>query len=119
MDLISVSKAIEDRIGLLATARKMLQDNATAKATAISNYDKALATTLIKLKNGVELEVEGIMIQSPPASIMEKIAKGYCWKERLAMETSEAVYKANVSALDSLSSELNGYQSIFRYLEEV
>lgn len=117
-DILSVSKAIKDKITLLESCRGTIRENGNKKAKAISDYDKALAITLIKLKNGEELMIEDIAIKDPPASTSEKIAKGACWQERLAMETADALYKANLSSMESLKAELNGWQSIFRYLEE-
>ena len=73
---------------------------------------------LIQLKNGKEFEFEGEKIKSPPASIMEKIAKGICFQEKLNMELAEAQYKNAIVGMSAIQAELNGYQSIYKHLEQ-
>lgn len=119
MEIIQISKEIETRIGLLAIARKELAERASLKAVTIAEYDKALAITLIKLREGIEIEFEGHKIKGLPVSVMEKIAKGMCWQERLAMEEAAASYGVAVSGMNSLQAELNGMQSIYRHLSEI
>lgn len=118
-DILSVSNSIREILDQLKQNRTELGQSASTKAKHVAEYDRDMAVTLMKLKNGVEMTIEGIVIQNPPASIMEKIAKGACWQKRLEMETADALYKANVSNLETLRSELSGWQSIFKYLEEV
>ncbi len=118
MEVIEISREIEKRIGLLATARKELAKRAKEKAAAIADYDRALAITLIKLREGVELAFEGHKLKNIPVTVMEKIAKGMCFQERLAMEEAAASYGVAVSGMNSLQAELNGFQSIYRHLSE-
>lgn len=119
MEVIDVARQIEKRIELLAEARKLLAERASLKAVTIAEYDKALAITLIKLRNGIELELEGNKIKNFPATILEKVAKGFCWQERLAMEEASASYGVAASGMNSLQAELNGMQSIYRHLSEI
>lgn len=119
MEVVEISKQIEKRIELLAIARKELAERASLKAVTIAEYDKALAITLIKLREGIEMEFEGHKIKGLPVSVMEKIAKGMCWQERLAMEEAAASYGVAVSGMNSLQAELNGYQSIYKHLSEI
>lgn len=119
IEVIEVSKQIEKRIELLALARKGLAERASLKAVTIADYDKAIAITLIKLREGVEIEFEGHKIKGLPVSVMEKIAKGMCWQERLVMEEAIAGYSVAVSGMRSLEVELQGYQSIYRHLSEI
>lgn len=119
MELTKVSEAIEQRIRLLEQGRKKLQEIATNKAKTISDYEKAIALTLMKLKNDVSMELEGELIQKPPASIMEKVARGICWKEKLDMEKADADYRCAITGMNAIEAELNGFQSINRYLKEV
>lgn len=115
MDLISTISKIEELAGNLAKMRGSLKKFSDAKAVAISEYDKALALTMIKLKNGMITEFEGQHIDTLPATLIEKIAKGICYKESLAIESAEGTYKSAITAIESLKAELNGYQSINRY----
>lgn len=116
MEVVEVAKEIEKRIELLAEARKLLAERASLKAVTIAEYDKALAITLIKLREGIEMEFEGHKIKGVPVTVMEKLAKGMCWQERLAMEEANGLYGVAVSGMNSLQAELNGYQSVYKHL---
>lgn len=118
MEIMDISKKIQDKIGLLEDMRLRIKERAERKATAISNYDKALAITIIKLKNGKHMELDNNIIEKPPTTIIDKIAKGVCYKEKLEMEEADALYKCVISNINSVLAELNAYQSIFRHLEK-
>lgn len=117
MDVIECSQRIEDKIKLLETARKDLRKYAEAKALKMALYEKELAVCLIKLKNGTPFELDGAVIENPPATTASLIAKGIVWEAKQQAQLAEAQYKLAVTTLDSISAELNGYQSIFRHLE--
>ena len=116
-DLIEIKTKILKATDLLAKMRVEIKARAERKAKAISNYDKALAVTIIGLKNGKKMILDGEEIEKPPTTILEKIAKGICYKEKLELEEAEALYKSLISNIDSLKAELNGYQSINRHLD--
>ena len=118
MDVIETAKRMNHRINALESARNRLGELADLKAESIALYDKVMAVTIIKIKNGMEVELDGRHIINPPVTIMEKIARGICWEEKLAMEKAEAWYKVEVTSIAALTAELNGYQSINRYLGE-
>lgn len=101
----------------LQKMRAEIKGRSLRKSTAISNYDKALAITIIKLRNGIEIEFEGEKVKDPPTTIMEKIAKGIIWKERLEMEEADSEYKSLITNIETVKAELNGLQSINRHLE--
>lgn len=113
-----IARKINEKIKLLEKGRGELEAAAIEKANKMAIYDKVIAITLIELKNGVAKELAGQTIQNPPATISEKIAKGLCWKERLEADRAEALYKVTVQKMQSIQAELNGYQSIFRHLDE-
>lgn len=119
MELTEVSKKIEEKIKLLEMGRTTLKDKAEFKARTEAEYDKMLAITIIKLKNGEEVELEEQKIKDVQATLIEKIAKGVCWKEKLAMIQAEAEYKVVLSKMNCIQAELNGFQSIFRHQTEV
>jgi len=118
MDIISVAQQIESKIKTLEQGRKLLQERAENKANTIAEYEKALAKILIKLRNGITFEFEGEKIKDPPATITEKIARGLVYKERIAMDLAESEYKNAIEGLRCIEAELNGWQSINRYLSE-
>ena len=119
MELQVVAQEIVNKIKLLEEGRNMLAAKAQTKANTIANYDRAFAKTIIKLNNGVEFDLDDVKIQNPKTILMDKITKGICWQERLAMELADAEYKNAISSLDCLKTELNGYQSINRHLSEI
>jgi hypothetical protein len=117
VDLIVISEAIYTKIELLSKYRAHLKTVGDRKAASLSDYDKALALALIGLKNGKRYEIDGVGIENPPASIMEKIAKGICYKERLASEVADNEYKSLITYINCLQAEMNGLQSIIRYMD--
>ena len=64
------------------------------------------------------MDIEGEVIKDPPATALEKIAKGICYKEKLEMDKADAEYKSLITYIDIVESQLNGWQSINRYLSE-
>ena len=119
MELVKIAEEIQKKIRLLAAGRKILKVRAYAKAEAIANYERAIAKTLIQLKNEKIFEIDGNKIEKPPATYAEKIAKGLCYDEKIICELEEAKYKNAIVGMQAIQAELNGYQSIFRYLDEV
>lgn len=117
MDIISVSKKIQEKIKTLELGREILRERATEKANAIGLYEKQIAKTLIGLKNGKEYDIEGEKIQNPPASTSEKIARGVCYQEKINAELKEAEYKNAVIGMQAILGEVNAWQSIYRHLE--
>lgn len=119
MEITKVSTEIETQINEIRKSLGHLKERAEEKAKALAEYDKAMAKTIMKLKNGIEFEIDGITIQNPQATLIEKIARGICYQEKINMELSEAQYKNLIVGIDSLQAILNGLQSIFRHLESL
>ena len=120
MEALEVAQAIQLKISALDNLKPKLDSVIIGACQATANYDKALALTIVRLRNGAEIDMgDNHLIKDPPASVLEKIAKGICWKERLAMDTAEANLKAVYSKIDITQAQLNGYQSINRYLREM
>ena len=118
MDIISINQQITDNILLLRKTRDQLKVRAEDKAKAIGEYEKALAITLVKLRNGEAFEIDGQIIVDPPVSIMDKLAKGICYKESIARDIAESNYKNAVLALESIKAIINALQSMLRYTDE-
>ncbi len=119
MELVKIAEKITSKIGALEKGRGELKAKGERSAQAEADYDKAIAVTLIQLRNGVEFDLEGHKIKDPPATITEKIARGICYKQKLEMELAQSDFKATVSAMNSVMSELNAYQTIYRRQTEV
>jgi len=108
MDIKNIADEIEKKIRELELGRKIIGERAEKKAIAIAGYDKALAIKIITLKN-----------EGTPLSIVDKIARGECWQEKLEMEKAEGMYRAATSNIQSICAELSGWQSIFRFLDKI
>ena len=119
MEAIDVAKKIESKISMIQKMRGQLAERAEKKSIAIANYDKNIALTIIKLRNGIEMIFENEIIKDPPATIMEKIAKGICWQEKLELEITESSYKSLITNIECVQAELNGLQSINKYLDKL
>lgn len=117
MEVVEVAKRIQDKIKLLERARGTLEGLANDKALTAAMYDKELAVTLIKLKNGVAFTLDGASVKDPPATLCEKIAKGICWESKLQADQAEANYKLAITKLECVETEMNALQSINRYLD--
>ena len=118
-ELLQISKEIKTKIELLESMRKVVKDRGDKKAIAISEYEKIIAITIIELKNGIEKELDGRVIKNPPITIIDKIAKGICYKEKHEMEKYAAMYKSAIINIQTVSIELNALQSIFRHLDVI
>ena len=119
MEVLEVAQRIEQKIKLLEKGRGRLQELAANRAVKMAQYDCQLAVTIIKLRNGEPMKLQDETIKDPPATTTEKIAKGICWQERLDMEQADTEYKLAVKKLDCVQAELNGYQSINRFLSNI
>ena len=118
-DIIQVNNEIEAKIKLLEKMRVEIKGRAEEKAAALSEYDKQLAITIIRLKNNNIDEWEGEKLVNIQATVLEKIARGICWEAKLKMEKADAMYKSLISNIDSVQAELNGWQSINRHISQV
>ena len=105
------------KISELSIERGKIYDLATAKAKAISKYDRSLALTMIKLKNGLIKEFEGIVIGILTAGDRKILAEGMVWQECLDKEAADGMYKACLSNIEAIKAELNGLQSMNKHLE--
>lgn len=117
MEIIDIANSIREYNSLLKEQRGKLKKYGEDKAKKISDYYKARALVMMKLKNGVEMELEGQKIISPPATIMPEIARGLCYQEKLDREVAETNYKSLIVYIETLKAELNALQSVNRYLD--
>ena len=103
----------------LSAMQAQIKKRSDRKAKSIAEYDKKLAITMIQLRNGSSVVLEQNHIKDPPVTIIEKLAKGVCWKERLEMEEAEAEYKSLITNIETTKAQLNGLQSINRHLDTI
>jgi hypothetical protein len=117
VEAVQIAKKIMAKIEELETMRQELKVKGQKKAEAIADYEKQLAKILIRLRNHDIFTLDGNTIHDPPVSIMEKVAKGLCWREALDKDVAETRYKSLVKEIDVVLAQMNGLQSINRYLD--
>lgn len=115
---IDIADQIELKIRQLDKAQDLLKERSEKRAETSADYDKAVAVVLIGLRNGKSYELNGVAIQDPPASIMEKVARGICWQEKLNMDLAEGQYKSLITGIEMIQSQLMGWQSIYKFQSE-
>lgn len=119
MDIVDISQKIIDLSEELGRAKKSIKDRVTEKAETKARYDQVLALTIIRLKNEDITEFEGVKFEKIAVSNIETVAKGICWNEKLAFEKAEGLYKSAITYIEATTTQLQGYQSIFRHLDNV
>jgi|GEM_PF-1549600 len=118
MELTKITDKMQGLINDLGSLRMSLKIYAKSKAQSIAEYEKVVAKTIICLRNGIEYELEGQKVCSPPTTTAEKIARGICWQEKLKADEAEGIYKSLVVNIETIKAQLNGYQTILKYLED-
>jgi len=108
MNVMDVARKIGDKIRELEFLRRDFEKLAIEKARTMGVYDRDLRIATLRLKDEGKL----------PATLIEKVAKGDCYKQRSNADLAEALYKIQIVKAQMVQAELNGYQSIFRHLDE-
>ena len=116
-DVLSSKERIELKISELENGRSQILGLSANLAIAISNYDRALALSMLKLLNGQINSFENQEVTKVSATTVKDIAKGLCWRERLKLEEATGEYKAHISNMETIRAELNGLQSINKHLQ--
>jgi hypothetical protein len=116
-DAISYAQKIENMIQVIDQLVDQLDDASMDKANGIANYDRAIAITILKIKNGEITQMEDfdaniIPFKGLPATLITQVAKGICWKEIFDKEAGDAGYKGITTKIEARKAQLNGYQSI-------
>lgn len=120
MELLEVSQQIQKKIADLEHARSKLKTYAYNKAKTMVDYERQLAIVIVGLKAGKEynLSEDGVeMVRCEQATNIKDVARGVCYQESLDASVAEALYKNCIVQIDAIKAELNGWQSINRYLE--
>lgn len=116
-DALTNAAKIEFSISEIEKLIDEVEDVAQMKANGIANYDKAVAITILKLKQGLIKEFEGTKIESIPATVLPTIAKGICYKEAYDKEIGESIYKGLITKIEARKAQLNGYQSLNKIIQ--
>ena len=118
MDLITIRNKIEENLKLLRATSRELKIRSQDKANAKGEYEKQLAIAMLRLRQGEPEFIESISAEWQSVSGLERIAKGLCYKESIALDLAESAYKNAVIGIQTVQVEINALQSILRYLEE-
>lgn len=112
MDVYSNSVKIQSEIEVIEDLVNRIPQAAEEKAITISNYEKEIAVTILKIKNGAITEFEGNKIGNLPANLIPIVAKGICFRENFDREMGESGYKGLIVQIEAHKAVLNGYQSM-------
>ena len=116
--VLGVAGDIEKTAKEVRGLRQNLRSAGRGAAKAIAEYEKELAVTIVKLRNGRAIEFEGETVLNPPVTVMDKIAKGICHDKNLASQVASYEYSALTANLKAAIAELSAYQIKYRHLTE-
>lgn len=116
-DIITTVQKIENKIKALELEREDLIEAGIEKSNAIAAYDRELAITILRLKNGDIAEFEGQSCSKLPATLIDKVAKGIIYQKMFDKEAAESVYKSKIVIMEAIRAELNAYQSVNKHIE--
>lgn len=107
MEALTIAKAINTKIIELERLKNELPKLSHSKAQTAAVYEKEVAreTAILATQN--------------PMSIIDKLVRGKCADLKCTMDLAEGAYKNALKIIDLTEAQLNGYQSINRYLSEV
>ncbi len=117
MDYQTISQKIQDNIKILSQARNSLLTRAKDKAEALGAYEKKLAQTMLRLRNGQSVVFNDEEIRYESATGLEKIAKGVCYKESIALDIAESNLRNAHVSMRATEAMINALQSLLRYEE--
>ena len=103
-----VAAEIQRTIKKIEHTLETIKEYADRKAETIAEYEKAVSIAAIRLKTKGE-----------SVSVIDRLARGECWREKLEADKAESYSRNAVKGLEAYEAILNGWQSIFRHLEKV
>jgi len=117
MEVIEIANQITQKIKEIDLTIGLIKERGEEQARTKVEYEKQIAITIVGLRNGKEYRLDNEIIEKPPVTLIEKIAKGICMKTSLEAELSDVSYKNSIRGIEGLKAQLMGYQSIYRHLE--
>jgi len=102
---VKIAEMIEKAIAALGEEGRKSEGLIEAKAKSMAEYDKQFAVACAKLKaNGV------------PVGMIDRLAKGETAEILYARIVAEEALRAHYARMEQLQAQLNGLQSLNRYL---
>lgn len=117
MDYHNTTNNIEKKIAELETKSNKLWRMVEAEVIAQLEYEKDLAVTILKIRHNEPLELEGRKVEKLPATLTKPVAEALCNESRFKAELASRKVKALIKKLDICMAQLNGWQSINKYVE--
>ena len=121
-DALTSAAKIQAAIDKIEQNIAMIPEAAFEKANSLAAYDRAIAITILKIKNGVMKSWEfepgnTLQLENLSVTLIPTVAKGICAIEALQKEQGEAGYKGLIVTIDAFRSILNGFQSILKIIQ--
>ena len=117
MDVQTNAYQINEKILEIEKLSDRIEQAALKKANTIANYDRKIAVTILKLKNGLIPEFDGVEVKNLAANLIPIVAKGICYQESFNREMGENNYKGLITQIEAHKAILNGYQSLFKVMQ--
>ena len=117
MDVTTNAYQINEKILEIEKLSDRIEQAALEKANYIANYDRQIAVTILKLKNGLIPEFDGVEVKNLAANLIPIVAKGICYQESFHREMGENNYKGLITQIEAHKAVLNGYQSLFKVMQ--
>jgi len=117
IDALETAQKISAKSDEIENLVDKLDQAAEDKSSSLADYEKAVAITILKLKNGAITEFEGNPINNIPATLIPPVARGICYKESFDKEMGETNYKSLTVKIDAKKAVLNGLQSVNKFLQ--
>lgn len=117
IDVSDIASDIDSKLKELYQCRMKLKEAGDRKARMISVYDLEIAKTIINLKNGIVYKITDFEIKNPPVTLIDKLARGICYKERLDLDVAENDYKSLSTTINCIQAEINALQTLYRHLD--
>lgn len=87
------------------------------KSVSLVDYEKEIAITILKLKNGAIETWEGQEVKNLPATLIPVVAKGICFKYSFDKEIGDTNYKTIIVTIEAMKSQLNALQSLIKIVQ--
>jgi hypothetical protein len=106
MEVLQVAEQIEKIIVALTKEGKLSKGFIEAKAKASAEYDKSVGVRTAALKAA-----------GKPSTIIKELAKGDASDALYAKIVAEDGVRSHFARMENLRAQMNGYQSINKYLD--
>ena len=116
--MIETAQRIQDKIEQLIKLRGGINEKAQVKAMSLCEYRKQEAIAMLKVAKSQIKKFEGESVPAKLTSPEKKVlVEGLCRDTEAQMLIAESNYKSHIVNMQALEAELNGWQSINRYLQ--